>query len=124
MPFGKKSPGGYFVQSDHPYNEISANSGSGDSDSSLESGVTGSMYSTHTVNLPVTKESYSRTKSVDISQGRLMRSNSLLQTVLSIGKRRKLSTIPVSQNELIERLKKVITLAIDSAMFAGSVIAQ
>ncbi|XP_053374768.1 lysosomal-trafficking regulator-like isoform X2 [Mercenaria mercenaria] len=118
LPFRKKSPGGYFVQSDHPYNETPANSGSGDSDSSQDSWFTGSIHSTHTVNLPVNKQSYSRTKSMDISHGRLMRSNSLLQTVLSIGKRKKLVTVPISQNELIERLKKVITFAVDSAMFA------
>jgi hypothetical protein len=95
------------------------NSGSGDSDSSQDSWLTGSIYSNHTVNLPVTK-SYNRTKSIDISYGARARSNSLLQTMLSIGKRKKLVTVPITQNELIERLKKVITFAVDSAMFAGN----
>ena len=97
---------------------MSAQSGSGgDSDSSQESFQ--SSASNHTVNLPVLKHGYSKHRSHDISQNRLVRSNSLLQTVLSIGKRKKLATIPISQNELIDRLKKMIQMAVDTALFAG-----
>lgn len=113
LPFHRKS-GGYFVQSDNPYTDGSPNSGSGgDSDSSQESW----SHITHTSG---SKHSYSFTKSVDISQGRSTKANSLLQTVLSIGKRKKLSTVPISQNELVERLKKMISFAVDSAVYSGN----
>ena len=114
FPFRRKSPGGFFVQSDQPY----ADSGSGDSDSSSESLQSGSMNSG---NLAMQKGTR-RQKSVDISHGRLNRSNSLLQTVFShIGRRKKQATIPISQNELIDRLKKLIVFSVDTAVFSGNI---
>ncbi|XP_060592909.1 lysosomal-trafficking regulator-like isoform X2 [Ruditapes philippinarum] len=123
--FSKQTPSRTTSTSyDNPYHEAAlTNSGSGDSDSSQDSWLTGSIYSNRTVNLPVTK-SYNRTKSIDISYGARARSNSLLQTMLSIGKRKKLVTVPITQNELIERLKKVITFAVDSAMFADRKVCE
>lgn len=112
--FGRKSTG-YFVQSDQPY----ADSGSGDSDSSSDS-VPPGMYSSSVPSQAGAGPS--RHKSVDISHGRLARSNSLLQTVFShIGKRKKQATIPISQNELIDRLKKLIVFSVDTAVFLGTV---
>ena len=100
------------------HSEMSGNSGSGgDSDSSSQDSL---IHSIQTVNVPIlTKNGRSHSKSVETSQDRLIRSNSLLQSVLSIGKRWKLATIPISQNELIDRLKKVLTLAIDVTVFTG-----
>ena len=97
--------------------ELFGGSGSGgDSDSSSQDSLVSSV---QTVNFPILKTGTSHRKTVETSQDRLIRSNSLLQSVLSIGKRKKLATIPISQNELIDRLKKVLTLAIDLTVFTG-----
>ncbi|KAK3604703.1 hypothetical protein CHS0354_008265 [Potamilus streckersoni] len=93
---------GFYVLSDQPYEDILALSG--DSDGSQDS-------------FPSQKLPFSRAISMDVTHRRLNRSNSLLQSVLSIGKRKKLATIPISQNELIDRLKKLLIFATDLAMY-------
>ena len=114
--FRKKSPGGYFNKADQPFLEMFTNTSSGgDSDSSQDS----LQMSSRTVNFPLTKKATSQNRSLDISQGRLARSNSLLQTVFSIGKRKKMATIRVSQKELIDRLIKLICVAVDTCIFSG-----
>ncbi|KAL4238058.1 hypothetical protein ACF0H5_002769 [Mactra antiquata] len=114
LPFHKKS-GGYFVQSDNPYTDGSANSGSGDSDSSQESWSLGSSLSSH---ISASKQSFGLTKSVDVTHGRQSKGNTLIQTVLSLGKWKKLCTAPISQGELIERLKKMISFTVDTSVYA------
>ena len=120
MSIHRKSSPGFFAHTDLHSAETFTNSGSGgDSDSSSQDSLVNSV---QTVNFPILKSGTSHRKSVETSQDRLVRSNSLLQSVLSIGKRKKLATIPISQNELIERLKKVLTLAIDLTVFTGEFI--
>ena len=119
MTLHRKSSPACFVQPDRAYTEVSGNSGSGgDSDSSHDSFIN----SVRSVNVPILKTGHSRTKAMETSQDRMVRSNSILQSILSVGKRRKLATIPISQSELVDRLKKVLTLAIDLAVFTGTVL--
>ena len=116
MALHRKSSPGFFVHPDRTYSELSGNSGSGgESDSSHDSFIN----SARTVNFPLGNTGSSLAKSVEASQDRMVRSNSLLQSILSVGKRRKLATIPISQSELIDRLKKVLILAIDLAVYTG-----
>ena len=119
MALHRKSSPGFFVHPDRTCSELSGNSGSGgESDSSHDSFIN----SARTVNFPLGNTGSSLAKSVEASQDRMVRSNSLLQSILSVGKRRKLATIPISQSELIDRLKKVLILAIDLAVYTGMLL--
>ncbi|KAH3864735.1 hypothetical protein DPMN_027761 [Dreissena polymorpha] len=117
----KKTPGSN-LHADLPYGaETIMTSGSGgDSDSGLYDSATSG--SAHTVNIPPANTKVKRATSLDVSKGKVIqRSDSLLQAVLSqIGKKKKQATEPISQSDLIDRLKKVVTFATDITMFSGN----
>ena len=125
LPFRKKSLG-YYVQPDAPFpgfgtspeqSNVASASG-GDSDSSQDSSW--QMGSIRTVNLPLRKAAYKRGMSLDVTVGK-SRSSSILQSVFStIGLRRKFELKPVSQNEMVDRLKKLVTMAVDTVVLAGT----
>ncbi|XP_052767805.1 lysosomal-trafficking regulator-like isoform X2 [Mya arenaria] len=115
FPFRKRSSG-YYVKTDAPFGmENLGTSGSGaESDSSQDSLHSGSV---HKVNVPVRKHGYGRTLSLEMSLGKSPKSSSLLQTMFSHIKRKKHELKPLNQNELIERLKRIIALTVETAVY-------